>query len=68
MTNATSPPPDDPPPAKMTITVYRVNRHGAVTQECGMVSVPPLEGPPPFSSAFPPCQCPKCRTEGASDR
>lgn len=66
MTNATSPPPDDPPPAKMTITVYRVNRQGAVIQECGTVSFPPLEGPPPFTNAFPPCQCPTCRAGGTA--
>lgn len=68
MTNATCPPQDDPPPAKMTITVYRVNRYGAVTQECGTVSVPPLDGPPPFSNAFPPCEFPNCRAGGAAAR
>ncbi len=61
MANATCPPQDDPPTAKMTIRVYRVNRHGAVTQEHGTVSVPPLEGPPPLTSAFPSCECPNCR-------
>jgi hypothetical protein len=45
----------------MTIRVYQVNRYGAVTRECGTLSVLPLEGPPPFTSAFPSCACPRCR-------
>ncbi|GAA3122641.1 hypothetical protein GCM10010521_07190 [Streptomyces rameus] len=68
MTNATCPPQDDPPTAKMTIRVYQVDHHGTVTRECGTVSVPPLEGPPPLTSAFPSCECRNCLTGGATAR
>lgn len=68
MPNATCPPQDDPPTAKMTIRVYQVNRQGTVTRECGTVIVPPLEGPPPFTSAFPSCECRDCRAGRAAAR
>ncbi|GAA2190737.1 hypothetical protein GCM10009787_00970 [Streptomyces bangladeshensis] len=68
MTNATCQPQDDPPTAKMTIRVYQVNRQGTVTREYGTVNVPPLEGPPPFTSAFPSCECRDCLAGGAAAR
>ncbi|WP_030342055.1 hypothetical protein [Streptomyces sp. NRRL S-1022] len=68
MANATSPPQDDPPTTKMTLRIYRVNRYGTVTREYGTVSVAPLAGPPPFTSAFPPCGCPDCRSSEADPR
>lgn len=68
MTNATCPPQDGPPTAKLTIRVYQVNRYGAVTRECGTVSVLPLAGPPPLTSAFPSCECPNCRSGEATAR
>ncbi|MFF8727898.1 hypothetical protein ACF073_15605 [Streptomyces sp. NPDC015171] len=68
MTNAACPPPDHRPAAKMTIRVYRVNQHGTVTQERGTVTVAPVEGPPPLTSAFPSCECPACRAGEAAAR
>lgn len=68
MANATCPPQDEPPTAKMTIRVYQVDRHGTITRERGTVNVPPLEGPPPLTSAFPPCECPNCRASEVAAR
>ncbi|GAB1336376.1 hypothetical protein ACE1SV_29660 [Streptomyces sp. E-15] len=68
MTSVASPSGEHPPPAKMTIRVYRVNRYGAVVQEYGSVSVPPAEGSPPFTSAYPACECPNCRTGDTTSR
>jgi hypothetical protein len=68
MPNATCPSQEYPPVAKMTIRVYRVNRFGALTEDRGTVSVLPIEGPLPFTSAFPPCACPHCRVGEAATR
>ncbi|GAA2876739.1 hypothetical protein [Streptomyces mexicanus] len=70
MANAADPCQDHPhpPTAKLTIRVYRVNRYGIVTYERGTLAVLPVEGPPPLTSAFPPCKCPACRTEEADAR
>ncbi|MFG3164447.1 DUF6415 family natural product biosynthesis protein [Streptomyces sp. NPDC048232] len=52
------------PGARMTIRVYRVNRYGTVTEDRGTVSVLTGDGPPPATSAFPPCSCSRCRGQG----
>ena len=57
MTNGTAPP---QPTAKMTMRVYTVNRAGIVTEDRGLVGVLPSDQPAPLSTAFPPCQCPRC--------
>jgi hypothetical protein len=67
MANATALP-DHSPRGGMTIRVYTVNRHGAVTEERGSVYVPPSDQPPPLSTAFPACGCPGCRKSRAAAR
>ncbi|MFF6980479.1 DUF6415 family natural product biosynthesis protein [Streptomyces sp. NPDC008343] len=47
--------------ARMTIRVYRMDRHGTVTEDRGIVSVLPGDEPPPATSALPPCACQRCR-------
>ncbi|MFB7494325.1 DUF6415 family natural product biosynthesis protein [Streptomyces sp. NPDC056161] len=56
-----APAPADPQTGGMTIRVYTVNRHGTVIRERGTVNVLPSTEPLPFSSGFPPCDCPRCR-------
>ncbi|MEU3842900.1 hypothetical protein AB0E88_23040 [Streptomyces sp. NPDC028635] len=69
MTNGTCPTQNRPPGHKMTIRVYQVDRSGTVTQDRGEVSVIPYgEEPLPVSSAFPPCQCLRCRAGQAATR
>lgn len=45
----------------MTIRVYRMDRYGTVTEDGGTVRVLPGDGPPPATSALPPCACRRCR-------
>ncbi|POX47712.1 hypothetical protein C3489_28950 [Streptomyces sp. Ru71] len=68
MTNGTCPSQDCSPGSKMTIRVYTVDRYGTVTQDRGKVSVLPAQEPPPATSAFPPCACPRCRGGQAAAR
>lgn len=65
MTNGTAPPKH---PVKMTMRVYTVNRAGIVTENRSPVSVLPSNQPLPMSTAFPPCQCPRCRSGQAVTR
>ncbi|MBQ0825596.1 hypothetical protein [Streptomyces tagetis] len=47
---------------RMTIRVYTVDRHGAVTGERATVDVTTdRETPPPFGGTYPPCGCPRHR-------
>ncbi len=50
--------------SRLTLRVYKINPQGAVTEDRGKVEV--LAGthttPPPLTSAYPPCRCPRCRT------
>ncbi|NGO45764.1 hypothetical protein [Streptomyces ureilyticus] len=52
--------------ARLTLRVYKVNAQGAVTEDRGKVEV--LAGgraeSVPRTWAFPPCECPRCRTGG----
>lgn len=47
---------------KMTIRVYRVDRHGIVSEDRGTVAVAGGDEPQaPATLRFPPCSCPRCR-------
>lgn len=48
------------PGVKMRLRVYSVNRAGIITEDRGSLDVLPETGPPPLSTAFPPCACPRC--------
>ncbi|MET9158307.1 hypothetical protein ABZX56_11315 [Streptomyces parvulus] len=65
MRNATAP---RKPGVKMTLHVYRVNQHGAVTEDCGTVNVKDGKTPPPLRDAYPPCGCARHRAERATAR
>ncbi|GGL07010.1 hypothetical protein [Streptomyces flaveus] len=51
--------------SRLTLRVYKVNAEGAVTEHGSEVEV--LAGgrtdPVPRTSAYPPCGCPRCRTQ-----
>ncbi|MFE9649885.1 hypothetical protein ACFYO0_38400 [Streptomyces sp. NPDC006365] len=51
--------------SRLTLRVYKVNAQGAVTEDRGEVEV--LTGgrtdPVPRTSSYPPCGCPRCRTQ-----
>ncbi|BCL22261.1 hypothetical protein GCM10017668_41040 [Streptomyces tuirus] len=49
--------------SRLTIHVYKINAEGAVTEERGKVEFLADEHihPVPFTSAYPPCGCPRCR-------
>lgn len=48
------------PGVKMTLRVYRVDRHGTVTQDRGTIKVLAGDEPLPLSTACPPCGFPTC--------
>jgi hypothetical protein len=60
MTNTTAPPQSR---VKMSIRVYRVDRHGSVTEDRGTVTTISYgeEPPLPTMAVKPPCKCPRCR-------
>lgn len=53
--------PTAPPPAKMTIRIYTVDRHGTVTQDRGTV----VSLPHDYEPALDRCPCTSCRPDGA---
>ncbi|WP_409470331.1 hypothetical protein [Streptomyces sp. HC307] len=50
--------------SRLTLHVLKVNAEGTVTEDRGEVEI--LAGgrtdPVPFTSAYPPCNCPRCKT------
>lgn len=64
--NATTPP---KPGVKMTIEIYTVDRRGEVIQDRGTVVTLGLgKTPLPTGCAWPPCECPRCRSGRAVTR
>ena len=51
------------PKVKMSIRVYRVDRHGSVTEDRGTLTSINYGEKPPLSAMgpTPPCKCPRCR-------
>jgi hypothetical protein len=51
--------------SRLTLRVYKVNAQGNVTEDQGKVEVltAARTEPVPRTWAFPPCECPLCRTE-----
>ncbi|MGW1001103.1 hypothetical protein [Streptomyces sp. NPDC002520] len=67
MTNGTGTSYDRPPQASMTLRVYQVDRDGTVTADSGKTVVPPAKELQ-WSTAFPPCECPRHRVGQAARR
>ncbi|MCZ4508861.1 hypothetical protein O3Q52_11725 [Streptomyces sp. ActVer] len=57
--------PDSSRRSSLTLRVYTVNADGAVTGDRGKAEVRTAgRGDPlPHTSAYPPCRCPRCRTQ-----
>jgi hypothetical protein len=54
--------PEDPP--RMTLRVYRVDRHRTCVTEVSSCKVWAQDRPPEFNPiGFPPCACPQCRAK-----
>jgi hypothetical protein len=54
--------------SRLTLRVYKINPQGTVTEDRGKVEVlaNAHTDPPPHTSAFPPCRCPRCRLESTA--
>ncbi|MER5222142.1 hypothetical protein [Streptomyces flaveus] len=52
------------PRSRLTLRVYKLNTQGAVTEDRGTVEIlaDGRTDPVPLTWAFPPCECPRCRT------
>ena len=59
MTDAAAAGEDDAVASRLTLRVYRVDRHGRVREDRGVVDVEPVAVPPP-SDAWPACACRRC--------
>ncbi|MER6076142.1 hypothetical protein ABT187_46905 [Streptomyces sp. NPDC001817] len=69
MMNSTAQPEPDTR-ARMTMRVYTVDSHGTITRDRGTVTVAFGNQPPPVSleTAYPPCECLRCRSGRAVRR
>ncbi|MGI5197355.1 hypothetical protein ACQEVY_27620 [Streptomyces sp. CA-288835] len=54
--------------SRLTLRIYKVNAQGTMTEDQGKVEVltAARTEPVPRTSAFPPCECPRCRTQARS--
>ncbi|MFM9611537.1 DUF6415 family natural product biosynthesis protein [Streptomyces niveiscabiei] len=70
MPNRTAEPPDRPRPPHpgLTLHVYKVDRHGTITEDQGprTFRVDPKLPPTPFPARTTPCTCPRCREAALS--
>ncbi|MGW1000495.1 hypothetical protein [Streptomyces sp. NPDC002520] len=72
MTNGTAHPEPKKRAHGMTMRVYTVDRYGTITRDRGTVTVAfgnqPLPQLPMMSTAYPPCECGRCRAGQAVTR